>query len=229
MSFILDALKKSENERQRSTGPGIYELKVAQPRARFPLWAVIIATLLGVNVLVGIWYLMRNDAPTPLAADNPEAAPAAQQTIARAPETAPVLPPAPVAPAVGNAPAGGETRTDLERGIFNPADFEPAAEPGETPGAASPAAESSRATVQRRPAVAGLPSRDDLTLEGSAVPEVSMSLHVYDPNPASRFAFINGRRAQEGDVLPNGLRVESITPEGAVLDWQGRRFLLALP
>lgn len=222
MSFILDALKKSENERQRSTGPGIYELKVAQPRARFPLWAVIIATLLGVNLLVGIWYLLRNDVPTPPAPSESRGPPAV-------PETAPPLPPPPMAPASGNSPAGGETRTDLERGIFNPADFEPAAEPDETPGAESTATESSRGAVQRRPAVAGLPSRDDLTLEGNAVPEASMSLHVYDSNPARRFAFINGRRAQEGDILPNGLHVESITPEGAVLDWQGRRFLLALP
>lgn len=221
MSFILDALKKSENERQRSSGPGIYELKVAPPRARFPVWAIIIAALLGVNLLIGIWYLIRSDNPTlPAAAAPPAAAPTPQPA-----SPAPLLPPPPIA----NPPSEVETRTDLERGIFNPADFEPAVEADEL--ASEPAAtlQPNRTPDRRRSSVAGLPSRDDLALEGNAVPEVAMSLHVYDPNPASRFAFINGRRAQEGDVLPNGLRVESITPEGAVLDWQGRRFLLPLP
>ena len=59
MSFILDALKKSERERQRNANPDIYELKVAVPGARFPAWTIILALLLGINVLVGVWYLMK--------------------------------------------------------------------------------------------------------------------------------------------------------------------------
>ena len=212
MSFILDALKKSESDRQRNANPGMYELKVAVPRARFPAWAIILALLLGINVLVGIWYLMKTDQPTELG---------------RA-ETATTTLPAPAA-----APVTPEVeRTDIARGIFNPADFEPAVEPEKAPPA--PARTEPRearipAASARRPATQGLPSRDDLILEGISVPDVSMSLHVYDPAPARRFAFINGNRVQEGAVLPNGIQVQSITPEGAILLWQDRRFLLALP
>ena len=36
MSFILDALKKSENDRQRQASPALFEVKVAAPRRRFP-------------------------------------------------------------------------------------------------------------------------------------------------------------------------------------------------
>ena len=43
MSFILDALKKSENDRQRQSAPALFEVKVAAPRRRFPLWAVALA------------------------------------------------------------------------------------------------------------------------------------------------------------------------------------------
>ena len=32
MSFILDALKKAEAERQRQTGPTLLEVRVTQPR-----------------------------------------------------------------------------------------------------------------------------------------------------------------------------------------------------
>lgn len=218
MSFILDALKKSERERQRNANPGMYELKVAVPGARFPAWAIILALLLGINVVVGVWYLMKSGEPTQ----------------PRRVETAATTPPAPAAQAPAAAPqVTPETeRTDVARGIFNPADFEPAVEAEKAPPAAArtvaPEARAPAASA-RRPATQGLPSRDDLLLEGVSVPEVSMSLHVYDPAPASRFAFINGNRTQEGAVLPNGILVQSITPEGAILLWQDRRFLLVLP
>ena len=51
MSFILDALKKSETDRQRQASPALFEVKVATPRRKFPLWAAALAVLLGVNVL----------------------------------------------------------------------------------------------------------------------------------------------------------------------------------
>lgn len=217
MSFILDALKKSESDRQRNANPGVYELKVAVPRARFPVWAIILAFLLGINLLVGVWYLMKTDQPTQL----------------RPAETAATALPAPAPPAPAAAPVAPEAeRTDIARGIFNPADFEPAVEPEKAPPAAArtaPRDTRAPAASARRPATQGLPSRDDLILEGVTVPDVSMSLHVYDPDPARRFAFINGNRTQEGAVLPNGILVQSITPEGAILLWQDRRFLLALP
>src|SRR5882672_4893170 len=72
MSFILDALKKSETDRQRQSAPALFEVKVAAPRRRFPPWAVGLAVLLGVNVLVLGWVLLRQPAargePAPVAA-----------------------------------------------------------------------------------------------------------------------------------------------------------------
>ena len=59
MSFILDALKKSENDRQRQTGPALFEVKVAQPKAGFPVWAIAIVALLAVNMVIVGWLLLR--------------------------------------------------------------------------------------------------------------------------------------------------------------------------
>jgi general secretion pathway protein B len=59
MSFILDALKKSESDRQRQTGPALFEVKVAPPKARFPVWAVAIAGLLVINMMIVGWLLLR--------------------------------------------------------------------------------------------------------------------------------------------------------------------------
>jgi general secretion pathway protein B len=59
MSFILDALKKSETDRQRHTGPALFEVKVAPPKARFPVWAVAIVALLVINMVIVGWLLLR--------------------------------------------------------------------------------------------------------------------------------------------------------------------------
>ncbi len=60
----------------------------------------------------------------------------------------------------------------------------------------------------------------------AGLPELSVDLHVYTADPAKRTVFINGRRYQQGGVLPEGPVVEEITREGAVLRYRGRRFLL---
>ena len=63
MSFILDALKKSESDRQRQSGPALFEVKVTPPRPRFPYWALALAALLVINILVGAWVFLRRPPP----------------------------------------------------------------------------------------------------------------------------------------------------------------------
>jgi hypothetical protein len=59
MSFILDALKKSESDRQRQNGPALYEVRAVRPaRMSLPPWAVAIVALLGVNLAVIAWLLL---------------------------------------------------------------------------------------------------------------------------------------------------------------------------
>ena len=53
-----------------------------------------------------------------------------------------------------------------------------------------------------------------------------LDIHVYSHNPAERFVFVNMRKYVEGQVLTEGPTVERITPEGAVLNQRGLRFLL---
>ena len=59
MSFILDALKKSEVERQRQSVPGLMDTGPPLRRARFPVWAIALAALLAVNLAVLIIVLAR--------------------------------------------------------------------------------------------------------------------------------------------------------------------------
>lgn len=60
MSFILDALKKSELERQRQAIPGLMDSRPVPPRTRFPLWAAALIALLAVNLVVLAIFLTRS-------------------------------------------------------------------------------------------------------------------------------------------------------------------------
>ncbi|MGB5131752.1 MAG: hypothetical protein WBO00_03995, partial [Steroidobacteraceae bacterium] len=86
MSFILDALRKSELERRRQSGPGIAELPIARDDRRLP-WALLaIGVLLAVNVGVLLYFMLRDDA-TAVAATG-TALPAAPPPVAAVPVTA---------------------------------------------------------------------------------------------------------------------------------------------
>jgi len=58
------------------------------------------------------------------------------------------------------------------------------------------------------------------------VPDLRLDLHVYAPNPAARYAFINMHKVREGDTTPEGVLVRQITREGVVLEYHGAEFLL---
>ncbi|MBS0395827.1 MAG: general secretion pathway protein GspB, partial [Proteobacteria bacterium] len=60
----------------------------------------------------------------------------------------------------------------------------------------------------------------------AGLPVLNIDLHVYSADPAQRFVVINGQREREGGQLKEGPTVERITPDGAILNHQGTRFLL---
>lgn len=234
MSFILDALKKSESDRQRQTGPSLFEVKVAPPRRRLPIWAVAIAVLLAINLVVIAWMLLRHPAaPAPLAAGEPSPIAPAPAVATAAPAAAAVAAPtdngaAPVAgpqarsPATAPPPAAAASATGPTEGAApppagdNPSDYAPAVEPAATRGSAPSAGTG---------ATEGLAIYQQI-VNSANLPELHLDLHVYADRPRDRFAMINMHRVAEGDSLPSGVQVEAIRPDGVVLSYHGTRFLL---
>lgn len=215
MSFILDALKKSETERQRQSGPALFEVKVAPPRSRVAPWAVGLVLLLVLNLIVLGWVALRDRAP---AADSTPSAPTATpQPAARPPAALQAVSPA-AAPRLlpdGGAAAIPSTAPplleepvldEMESSEFTPPPAPPAASVGVTP--------------------LNMPTREELVARGTPVPELRLDLHVYGARPDERFVFVNMRRLHEGESTADGLRIEHITPDGAILSWQGKRFHL---
>ncbi len=64
MSFILEALKKSENARQRQTGPGFANLPERVEARRVGIWPWILGAVLIINAVVIVIVLLR-DKPGP--------------------------------------------------------------------------------------------------------------------------------------------------------------------
>ena len=147
MSFILDALRKSEHERQRQTGPALVETPVAMPKPKSNVWATAAIALLVVNlVAIGLLllYKSRDEPVVSTAADaaQPARADAAASTAAPVTQAAvtqtvpePIVPPPMLRPAE-EAPAAPGTRNPLEGEISSGApsmDYEAAARAAEPP------------------------------------------------------------------------------------------------
>jgi general secretion pathway protein B len=238
VSFILDALKKSETDRQRQSAPALFEVKVAAPRRRFPLWGIGLAVLLGVNILVLLWFLLRQPAgPAPVAAADAATAPAPTATppgMVTVPATSTYIP--------QNAAQAGSVGADSsDAGVVAPSTAPPLVEEpllsGQAPSVPpdydardyAPAitpAEANAAAAARRNTQDSLPSRDEVLAKGTQLPDLRLDLHVYDTDPAKRFVFINMRKLREGESLPEGVRLDAITPTGARLFFRGQQFTI---
>jgi len=223
MSFILDALRKSELERQRQNGPMIAELPVSREDRRLP-WAMLaIGLLLAMNVGVLLFFLLRDTTPpvTTAAVPTPAAAAAVAPAVAP-PPTATRLPP-PADENGGAEPASTNDGAIAAQAMADTASLPPPApDPTLLPVTPAPAG-----NVTRLPAADLPPSIDELPAPATAgLPELTIDLHIYAEDPAKRAVFINGRRYQQGAVLAEGPTVEEITREGAILRHRGQRFLL---
>ncbi|HSO84423.1 general secretion pathway protein GspB [Thiocapsa sp.] len=81
---------------------------------------------------------------------------------------------------------------------------------------------------QRQPAdIRGDPTKLRLTpLQQAQLPAYFMTVHVYDEDAAKRFVLINALRYVEGEETRDGIRIERIIPEGAVLSYLGNPFFV---
>ena len=226
MSFILDALKKSETERQRQAGPALIEMRIVRPARRLPVWALVVGVLLIISVAVLAWLAWR-PSPAPATAAAPVAAPAPAAAARNTPANSapanttadapvgvatdapgPALAP-PAVPASTAAPAVPRPQPTTAAADDNPADNAPAVVPP--------------AGVTRDNSTASLRTYAEL---GGSLPELRLDLHVYASNPAERYAFINMHKVREGDVTIEGVQVKEITRDGVVLEYRGSEFIL---
>jgi general secretion pathway protein B len=256
MSYILDALRRADAERQRGGVPGLHDhtgvpgaLGATPGQApvaagsRLLRWAGAALGLL--LALAAAWWLGRG-AAVPVPGVVPAQAPAAavvtavasapRQLLAGAASLAPPL----VSPQVTaaqplQAPAIVPPRPP-------PAPTSPVVAPVQRPvtPAAPLGAPAGRQAPAARPAAdaatAAAPAASDPVRAWSSLPEsvraqlppLAWSGAVYAERPEQRLVVVNGQVAREGDTLAPGVQLLQIRPKSVLLRWLGQRVELPL-
>lgn len=249
MSYILDALRKSETERRQGRVPDLGQQVqlIHKPKKKSIPVLVWVAIGLALNAAILAWAFWPGDAATgaraPVSPSGETTAPVAKvEPVESVPEPATPEPDPTPAPAPATAP---ETRGDaLANAIEIPMPAEPG-KPADQP--MNPVMESGIDDDRERPTVivptprepsainpAGAANSDPITERAphlvelplafqKRVPDLIFNSHIYASEPSSRRVMINDNYLRIGESF-SGITVERITEEGVELSMDGRRF-----
>jgi general secretion pathway protein B len=236
MSYILEALRRADAQRERDPARGIH----AQPAAGLPptaapapprwAWIAGAAALL----LAGGWLLWQQAGqPAPVASPLPPAAavklvaaPDAAVSVAAVPApAAALLPPAPPplpAPQVERIADRSASRAVLKAPPPATAQAAPAAPArADAPPAKAEAAVATAAPAQppRILSVAELPA----AVKGE-LPKLAITGGVWSEDPGQRMLIVGGKVVSEGAELAPGVVLEQIRSRSAVMRFKGLRY-----
>jgi general secretion pathway protein B len=211
VSFILDALKKSETDRQQQGSAECTGVPTSPGAPSVPRWLWVVGILLAINFTVLIGLLLKPDTVA-----TSSAVPALTETsnspIAET-DSVPSFEEK-VAAAQLNPPEQQTKELSVEQPDTATSSFVKPVLISQDP-SAIPAAEL-------------YPSIQEVRASGTSnLPELHLDIHVYSSKPEDRFVFINMVKLHEGSQLKEGPQIEEITPVGVVLEHQGQLFLLS--
>lgn len=208
MSYILDALNKSDQERQIERAPNLKTRHVSSKTGRSVKgWKVVIFVLLMVNLLLlGMWLQAW------MQADSGEQGAGYEPNVD-----------SPVADEMAE-----DTLTEtLDRGKDRLADLQSTAENNlaavVTTKPAIPVQAVQSISTQDIPAIHELPAAMQ-----SQIPALTFASHIYASNPRLRMVSINGRSMREGDGLSAELILLQITQEGVILQFKDTVFNMSV-
>lgn len=195
MSYILDALNKSEKERARKQVPGLAALQGDEEPSSFSLkhFLVILLILIVVN-LAGVYWMFGD-------------------RIQVTQEPAPAI--TPDAPVAGQETATIETR--VEKLTQDQLQQSAATQPLQTLDTppTNPTTVSVAATYDAV-AIEDLPPEIQLRL-----PSIEVTTHIYASDAELRMVMINNIPRYEGDILTTDFRLLEISETGIVLEFEG--------
>jgi len=208
MSFILDALKKSESERLRKDSPGFSDVPDGAREKPASRWIWIMVVMIGINISVlTVLYMkpdrMRDPVPAMPTAEEISEAPAETGAAAIVAATKPDQPP----------PA--------EATLAPPARAPVTAAPQQSAPATSNVSTGLGVVTESHATFNALRAQGILRL-----PDMHLDIHVYSSEPGDRFVFVNMNKYKERATLDEGPVIREITPDGVILEYLGTEFLL---
>lgn len=255
MSLILDALNKADRERQASENPPgihtVHDVQEFKPGKPAWLYLAIIALSLIVIALLGFWLSREQPAPAP-APVTPAPAPVEQPKKST---SIPGLP-KPVLvekekPATVNKSAINELYKQQVEAESTPTQQNQAqaSSANEVPQAAAPKTDArqnadahaaqavARDEVRKKasppPAMDRLSHYPEVGSIGdmpwtviNQMPSLNYSSHIYTNGGERKQIVINNQAKGEGESLAEGMRIEKILKDGAILEYQGHKFKL---
>ncbi len=241
MSYILEGLKKLEQKRQREGKSNLLTFQGENARAskRQPLWHYLIVVALLLNAAVIVWLMnpwrpseRRAAEQRPLVAGRTsgltKVIPSDNRGQTPSGPVKEVQPSRPIqqSKALSGSeahPAGKEAK-ELSRPLTAQVNAE-----GQTPALQS-VSPSPQDHPKGKPSTGGRPARlSELPSDVmSGIPDLKMSVHYYNADSKLRFARINDKILHEGETLTEGIKVEEITSDGAILSYRGHRFQIGI-
>jgi len=250
MSYILEALKKAQAERQLGSAPTIHA-----PAQSYPTPAAgeggkhrYVALAVGCGVLlagVALWWLRQDggqlrSAPTVVVAQAPLSTLPAP--VVSAPAPAPVSAPAPV-PALVPVPVPVPVPAPVPVPVPAPVakqvapsrpvpvqESAPAARRAAAPAQVREAPAPARVAAGPLAAVAPAPEDSVRTLQQlpeaiqREIPKVVFGGYIYSPDPAERLLLVDKMLRREGEEVAPGLVLERLLPKAAVMNYRGTRY-----
>lgn len=227
MSYILDALRKSEQERQRGKVPDIHGAvsDAPEPKGKSNIWPVVTLVVIVLNVgILGYFWFSFSDGSSPSGTPMPPTHTPTQASSAPAvlPPKAESLASSQVArtPKPDPRPAERSSSVSAPTASMTGPPFEPEST-FERAVEQLPPAESNPAL----PKVGYLPQLEELpAYERDGIPDMTFSSHMYSSMPRFRSIIINGKRLKEGQYLNEEIQVREITEAGVIMSYGSTLF-----
>ena len=199
MSAILEALKKSEQERKLGQSPDIqsihHGMALSQRGDKTPTALWLIGALLLIS-LAAVLYIVWLNLSTPRYSVEQYSAKVSAERQAK------------IADSQAISQEGNETGEQTE------------AEPVIQPNTEQQATVAQKPEAQLKDERVAIPLWQLPNNIRSDLPAMTYSFHVYSDAKENRTIIINGRRLKEGDAISQDLHLHEITAEGVVLDFQ---------
>jgi general secretion pathway protein B len=233
MSYILDALRRAEAERERGAVPGLnaqpFNPAVAKRRGSSQqrrAMMIGIGVLLLVAIAVGLYFGFHDASgsapPSAAVVAQPRAAEPAMPAATPAPVVVTPAPATTVATPSTSSPAAPPVIAQAPRARPSYIDApppEPKAVARKLPAASPDASAPAPAADARIYKFGELP--DNIRAE---LPKLALGGSMYSDSPAARMVIVNGQVLHEHDAITSELSLDHITTKAAVFSYKGYKY-----